>query len=127
MMSLSRLRLMTGKASKCSTRKHFIAAKTLQKFLVDDCIRWAFKWKHYQPQTDDFMSSETPKERAPMKSFLVGLSQSHTSTDSRRSLSEGFSLLQKAETTDANSVSGPNYVQFQSCHSSYSTTTSLIT
>lgn len=40
------------------------------------------------------MSSETPNDRAPMKSFLVVRSQSHTSIDSLRSLSEGFSLLQ---------------------------------
>lgn len=42
------------------------------------------------------MSSDTPKERAPMKSFLVVRSQSHTSTDRRRSLSVGFSLLHSA-------------------------------
>lgn len=39
------------------------------------------------------MSSDTPKERAPMKSFLVVRSQSHTSTDSLRSLSVFLSLL----------------------------------
>lgn len=57
----------------------------------------------YQPQTGDFISSETPKERAPMKSFLVVRSQSHTSTDSRRSLSVAFSLLQDTRTTCINS------------------------
>lgn len=31
----------------------------------------------------------------PMKSFLVVRSQSHTSTERRRSLSDGFSLLNK--------------------------------
>lgn len=57
----------------------------------------------YQPQTGDFISSETPKERAPMKSFLVVRSQSHTSTDSRRSLSVAFSLLHDTRTTRTSS------------------------
>jgi len=52
------------------------------------------RFKVYQPQTDDFISSDTPKDRAPMKSFLVVRSQSHTSTDSLRSLSVGLSLLE---------------------------------
>lgn len=52
----------------------------------------------YQPQTGAFISSDTPKERAPMKSFLVVRSQSHTSTDSLRSLSVGFSLLCSTDT-----------------------------
>lgn len=57
------------------------------------------KMPRYQPQTGDFISSETPKDRAPMKSFLVVRSQSHTSTDSRRSLSVAFSLLHDTRTT----------------------------
>lgn len=39
------------------------------------------------------MSSDTPKDMEPMKSFLVVRSQSHTSMDRRRSLSDAFSLL----------------------------------
>lgn len=49
----------------------------------------------YHPLAGIFISSETPKEREPMKSFRVVRSQSQISTDSRRSLSEGFNLLQK--------------------------------
>lgn len=48
----------------------------------------------YHPLAGIFISSETPKEREPMKSFRVVRSQSQISTDSRRSLSEGFNLLQ---------------------------------
>lgn len=57
-------------------------------------------WRHarshdfsYHPLAGIFISSETPKEREPMKSFRVVRSQSQISTDSRRSLSEGFNLL----------------------------------
>lgn len=39
------------------------------------------------------MSSDTPKDMEPMKSLRVVLSQSHTSTDRRRSLSNAFNLL----------------------------------
>lgn len=49
----------------------------------------------YHPLAGIFISSETPKEREPMKSFRVVRSQSQISTDSRRSLSEGFNLLQR--------------------------------
>ncbi len=43
------------------------------------------------------MSSDTPNDIDPMKSLRVVLSQSHTSTDSRRSLSAGFSLLEQTD------------------------------
>lgn len=49
----------------------------------------------YHPLAGIFISSDTPKERDPMKSFLVVRSQSQTSTDNRRSLSVGFNLLKK--------------------------------
>lgn len=39
------------------------------------------------------MSSDTPNDMDPMKSFRVVRSQSHTSMDRRRSLSDAFSLL----------------------------------
>ena len=45
------------------------------------------------PQAGALMSSDTPKDMEPMKSFLVVRSQSHTSTDNLRSLSIIFSLL----------------------------------
>lgn len=61
------------------------------------------------------MSSDTPKERAPMKSFLVVRSQSHTSTDSRRSLSVGFSLLYNTEMVHM-FVSGLVSIELQTCH-----------
>jgi len=54
----------------------------------------------YHPHTGDFMSSDTPKDIEPMKSLRVVLSQSHTSTDSRRSLSAGFSLLEHTSIQD---------------------------
>lgn len=47
----------------------------------------------YHPSTPCFCSSEIPKERDPMKSFLLVKSQSQTSTDRRRSLSLSFRLL----------------------------------
>jgi len=47
----------------------------------------------YHPSTACFWSSEMPKEREPMKSFLLVRSQSQISTDSRRSLSASFNLL----------------------------------
>lgn len=47
----------------------------------------------YHPSTPCFNSSEIPKDRDPMKSFLLVRSQSQTSTDRRRSLSLSFSLL----------------------------------
>ena len=54
----------------------------------------------HHPLAGIFISSETPKERDPMKSFRVVRSQSQISTDSRRSLSEGFNLLPKNTYTD---------------------------
>lgn len=51
-----------------------------------------FCWTH-QPHTGALMSSDTPKDMEPMKSLRVVLSQSHTSTDRRRSLSDAFNLL----------------------------------
>ena len=45
------------------------------------------------------MSSDTPKDKEPMKSFLVVRSQSHTSTDSLRSLSVALSLLENNKDT----------------------------
>lgn len=47
----------------------------------------------HHPSTGALSSSETPKDIAPMKSFRDVLSQSHTSTLSRRSTSPGFRLL----------------------------------
>lgn len=47
----------------------------------------------HHPSTGALRSSETPKDIAPMKSFRDVLSQSHTSTLSRRSTSPGFRLL----------------------------------
>lgn len=47
------------------------------------------------PQCGALISSETPKDMEPMKSFRVVLSQSHTSMDKRLSLSDGFSLLHR--------------------------------
>lgn len=49
----------------------------------------------HQPHTGALISSDTPKDMEPMKSLRVVLSQSHTSTDRRRSLSDAFNLLQK--------------------------------
>lgn len=49
----------------------------------------------HHPHAGIFMSSDTPKEREPMKSFRVVRSQSHTSTDNLLSLSVGFNLLQR--------------------------------
>lgn len=51
------------------------------------------KRQTYQPHSGALKSSETPNDMDPMKSFLVVRSQSHTSIDSRRSLSVAFSLL----------------------------------
>lgn len=48
----------------------------------------------HHPSTPCFCSSDIPKEREPMKSFLLVRSQSQTSTDRRRSLSLSFRLLQ---------------------------------
>ena len=45
------------------------------------------------PMLGALMSSDTPNDMEPMKSFRVVRSQSHTSTDRRRSLSDAFSLL----------------------------------
>ena len=45
------------------------------------------------PQLGILSSSDTPNDMEPMKSLRVVRSQSHTSTDRRRSLSEAFSLL----------------------------------
>lgn len=47
----------------------------------------------YHPSTPCFCSSEMPKDMAPMKSFLLVRSQSHTSTDKRLSLSVSLRLL----------------------------------
>ncbi len=47
----------------------------------------------HQPFKGALISSDTPKDMEPMKSLRVVLSQSHTSTDRRRSLSNGFNLL----------------------------------
>lgn len=47
----------------------------------------------HQPHTGALMSSDTPKDMEPMKSLRVVLSQSHTSTERRRSLSDAFNLL----------------------------------
>lgn len=47
----------------------------------------------HQPHRGALISSDTPKDMEPMKSLRVVLSQSHTSTDRRRSLSDGFNLL----------------------------------
>lgn len=45
------------------------------------------------PTVGALMSSDTPNDMDPMKSFRVVRSQSHTSMDRRRSLSDAFSLL----------------------------------
>lgn len=47
----------------------------------------------HHPSTPCFCSSEMPKESDPIKSFRLVKSQSHTSTDRRRSLSLSLSLL----------------------------------
>lgn len=47
----------------------------------------------YHPSIPCFCSSEIPKDSDPMKSFLLVKSQSHTSTERRRSLSVSLRLL----------------------------------
>ena len=48
-----------------------------------------------QPSTGSFISSLIPNESEPMKSLREVRSQSQTSTDNRRSLSPGSSLLKQ--------------------------------
>lgn len=48
----------------------------------------------YHPSTPDFCSSEIPKDKEPMKSFLLVRSQSQISTDNLLSLSASFSWLE---------------------------------
>lgn len=50
----------------------------------------------HHPSTPDFCSSEMPKDKEPMKSFLLVRSQSQISTDNRLSLSASFSWLQQS-------------------------------
>lgn len=74
----------------------WIALSTQDKRLADEYKPPELSVNHcdyYQPQTGDFISSDTPKDSAPMKSLRVVRSQSQTSTDRRRSLSVAFSLL----------------------------------
>lgn len=61
----------------------------------DDIFSPSLFRNSYHPLAGIFISSDTPKESDPMKSFLVVRSQSQTSTDNRRSLSVGFNLLKK--------------------------------
>lgn len=49
----------------------------------------------HHPSIPCFCSSDIPKDSDPMKSFLLVKSQSHTSTDRRRSLSLSLRLLAK--------------------------------
>lgn len=66
------------------------------------------------PHVGALMSSETPNDMEPMKSFLVVRSQSQISMDRRRSLSEAFSLLRTQRQTVRSlilsqwSTEGPN-------------------
>lgn len=51
----------------------------------------------HHPSTPSFWSSEMPKDSDPMKSLRLVRSQSHTSTDRRRSLSYSFRWLRDRE------------------------------
>lgn len=53
----------------------------------------------YHPSMPCFCSSEIPKDRDPMKSFLLVKSQSQTSTERRRSLSLSLRLLKHQRIT----------------------------
>lgn len=51
----------------------------------------------HHPSTPSFWSSEIPKDSDPMKSLRLVRSQSHTSTDRRRSLSYSFRWLEEKQ------------------------------
>lgn len=60
------------------------------------CVHGAHKtFTSHHPSTPDFCSSEIPKDKEPMKSFLLVRSQSQISTDNRLSLSASFSWLEE--------------------------------
>lgn len=60
--------------------------------ILNCCSAWVRNITDH-PAVGALMSSDTPKDMDPMKSFRVVRSQSHTSMDRRRSLSNAFSLL----------------------------------
>lgn len=86
------------------SEKHFSSSAVMNKFtftlpppVMFLCLRPLFihpsLLSSYHPSTLCFWSSEMPKDSDPMKSLRLVRSQSHTSTDRRRSLSYSFRWL----------------------------------
>lgn len=91
-ISLGRYSMMTV---YFQTGKLEIRLRVIWTFLIhilNCCSAWVRNITDH-PAVGALMSSDTPKDMDPMKSFRVVRSQSHTSMDRRRSLSNAFSLL----------------------------------